>query len=306
MISYIIKRFLQIIPLLFVVSFIVFYMVRLIPGDPVVNMLGGEATEEAIEAARIKYGLDKPLPVQYVNFVKGAVRGDLGTSIFTKKSIGKEIAGRYVYTIKLAVGGVILASLVGVIFGVISAIKHNKFADSAIMVVSLLSVSTPSFFFALLLMLIFSLHFKLLPSVGIDTPWHYILPIVTLGMQSVGVIARTTRSSMLDVLSQDYVRTSKSRGIPNGVIIFSHALKNALIPVITVIGLRFGVLLAGATVVETVFSIPGIGRYVVDGVSKRDYPVVQGSVLVLSTTFVIVNLMVDLLYAVVDPRIKYD
>ena len=187
-----------------------------------------------------------------------------------------------------------------------SGMQHNKLADNVIMVFSLLAVSTPSFFLALLMMLVFSIWLGWLPSMGLRTPLHYVLPIITLGMQSVGMIARTTRSSMLEVLGQDYIRTSKSRGISQRVIVLYHAFKNALIPVLTMVGLRFGGLLAGSMLVETVFSVPGIGRLMVDGVLDRDYPVVQGTILILATTFVLVNLLVDLIYALVDPRIKYD
>ena len=196
--------------------------------------------------------------------------------------------------------------VLGVLLGIIAAIHRNKFADNLIMVLSLLTVSTPSFFLALILMLIFCLNLRWLPSIGMDTWQGAILPIATLGLQAIGSIARTTRSAMLDVIHQDYIRTSRSRGVPERVITYRHAFKNALIPVLTTIGLRFGGLLAGATLVETVFSIPGIGRFVVDSVSNRDYPAIQGAVLVLAVTFVLVNTLVDLLYAAVDPRVKYD
>ncbi|WP_278854804.1 ABC transporter permease, partial [Gordonibacter pamelaeae] len=232
--------------------------------------------------------------------------GDLGKSITTRRPVIDEIAQRYPATLKLALGATVFAAVVGITFGVLSAVKQNKLTDNVIMVFSLLSVSTPSFFLALVMLLLFSIHLGWLPSMGLRTPLHYVLPIITLGMQSVGLIARTTRSSMLEVLRQDYIRTSRSRGISQAVIVMRHAFKNALIPVVTVVGLRFGGLLAGSMLVEAVFSVPGIGRFMVDGVLKRDYPVVQGTVLVLATTFVLVNLAVDLIYALIDPRIKYD
>ncbi len=306
MLGYFVKRVLQVIPVLFVISFICFMMIRLVPGDPVVNMLGLGASKEAIAAQREELGLDRPLLVQYKDFLVDALHGDLGTSIITRKPVVEEIADRYPATLKLAVGGTLFASVVGILFGMISAVWHNKAADNIIMVFSLLAVSTPSFFLALVMMLIFSIWLGWLPSMGLRTPLHYILPIITLGMQSVGMIARTTRSSMLEVLGQDYIRTSKSRGISRWVIVIKHAFKNALIPVLTMVGLRFGGLLAGSMLVETVFSVPGIGRLMVDGVLDRDYPVVQGTILVLAATFVLVNLAVDLIYALVDPRIKYD
>lgn len=305
MVGYTIKRLLQVIPVMFVISVLVFLMIHMIPGDPVKTMLGIETPKEIVEAERERLGLNDPLYIQYVNFMKGIFKGDLGVSIYSKKPIVEEIAKKFPLTIKLAVGGTVFATIVGVICGIVSAVHHNKILDNIISVLSLISVSTPSFFFALILLLIFSLSLGWLPSIGLKTPMHYILPILTLGTQSVGTIARTTRSAMLEVLREDYIRTSRSRGIPENIIIYSHAFKNAMIPVLTVVGLRFGGLLAGATLVETVFSIPGIGRYMVDGVLKRDYPVVQSTVLVFAFTFVVINTIVDLLYAVVDPRIKY-
>ena len=306
MLKYTIRRLLQTIPLLIAISFAAFIMMHLVPGDPVRNMMGIEASKEAVEAERERLGLNDPLLVQYGRFLGGVLQGDLGTSIFTKQSVTEEILKKYPATIKLALGGTIFASVVGILAGIVSAVKRNKLTDNIIMVLSLISVSTPSFFLALVLMLFFSLQLGWLPSMGLRTPLHYVLPIISLGMQSVGTIARTTRSSMLEVLGQDYIRTSRSRGIPERVIIYSHAFKNAIIPVLTIVGLRFGGLLAGSMLVETVFSIPGIGRYLVDAVLERDYPVVQSTVLVLACTFVLVNLIVDLLYAVADPKIRYE
>ena len=306
MLKYTIRRILQTIPLLIAISFAAFIMMHLVPGDPVRNMMGIEASKEAVEAERERLGLNDPLLVQYGRFLGGVLQGDLGTSIFTKQSVTDEILKKYPATIKLALGGTIFASVVGILAGIVSAVKRNKLTDNIIMVLSLISVSTPSFFLALVLMLFFSLQLGWLPSMGLRTPLHYVLPIITLGMQSVGTIARTTRSSMLEVLGQDYIRTSRSRGIPERVIIYSHAFKNAIIPVLTIVGLRFGGLLAGSMLVETVFSIPGIGRYLVDAVLERDYPVVQSTVLVLACTFVLVHLVVDLLYAVADPKIRYE
>ena len=295
MLGYTIKRILQVIPVLLIISFICFMMIRLVPGDPVANMLGVNASKEAIAAQRAELGLDKPLLTQYGDFLVKALQGDLGKSITTRRPVIDEIAQRYPATLKLALGATVFAAVVGITFGVLSAVKQNKLTDNVIMVFSLLSVSTPSFFLALVMMLLFSIHLGWLPSMGLRTPLHYVLPIITLGMQSVGLIARTTRSSMLEVLRQDYIRTSRSRGISQAVIVMRHAFKNALIPVVTVVGLRFGGLLAGSMLVEAVFSVPGIGRFMVDGVLKRDYPVVQGTVLVLATTFVLVNLAVDLI-----------
>jgi ABC-type dipeptide/oligopeptide/nickel transport system permease component len=302
---YIIGRLLSIIPVLFIVSFLVFLMLHLIPGDPVRNMLGLHAPPAAVEEMTKRLGLDKPLHIQYFDFLQKAARGDFGISIRTKQPVIKEIRDRYPYTIKLAIGGTIFATIVGVLLGIISAVNQNKLWDNILMVLSLLSVSTPSFFLALLAILFFSLYLGLFPSIGIQSPQHYILPILTLGAQSVGIMARMTRSAMLEVLNQDYIRTSRAKGMSERVIIYSHALKNALIPVLTVIGLRFGGLLAGSALIESVFGIRGIGRFMIDGVLNRDYPVVQATVLLIASTFIIINLIVDILYRVVDPRIKY-
>ena len=310
MLKYTIKRLLQLIPTLIIVSFIVFSMVRLIPGDPITLLYGlsesGGADEEYLDYMRDQYGLNDPLVVQYANWIGKIFKGDLGTSLYTHKPIITELANRYKNTIILAVGGTVVGSLVGMVFGIIAAINHNKFGDNVIMVFSMLAVSTPSFFLAMLLMLFFSLKLGWLPSLGLKGPAYAVLPILTLGLGAVGMISRTTRSSMLDVINQDYIRTSRSRGIANNKIVCVHALRNALIPVLTAIGLRFGHLLAGAALVETVFSIPGLGRFMVDGISNRDYPVVQSTVLIFAVTFVVVNTIVDLLYGLADPRVKYE
>jgi ABC-type dipeptide/oligopeptide/nickel transport system permease component len=304
MARFIVGRLLSIIPVLLIVSFLVFLMLHLIPGDPVMNMLGLHAPPEAVAEMTTRLGLDKPLHIQFYDFLTNALRGDFGTSIRTKEPVIKEIIARYPYTLNLAIGGTIFATIVGVFFGIVSAVNRNKFLDNFLMVLSLLSVSTPSFFLALLAILFFSLDLGLLPSIGVTTPTHYILPILTLGAQSVGIIARMTRSAMLEVLNQDYIRTSKAKGVSENVIIYSHALKNAMIPVLTVVGLRFGGLLAGSALIEQVFGIRGIGRLMIDAVLNRDYPVVQATVLLISITFVLINLLVDILYRVVDPRIK--
>lgn len=306
MLRYIFKRLLQLIPMLLILSLIVFFMVRMIPGDPVKNMLGIDVPQEMVEVERERLGLNDPLPQQYIRFMTELFHGDLGTSIVTGKPVWDELMSRYPNTLILAFGGIVVAAIGGILVGILAAVFHNKFWDNCIMVLSMLAVSTPSFFLALILMLVFTLNLRWFPSMGAITPARMVLPIITLGTQAIGFIARTTRSAMLDVIGQDYIRTSRSRGIPNRVITFSHTLKNALIPILTAIGLRFGSLLAGSAIVETVFSIKGVGRFAVDSVSKRDYPAVQGCVLVLAVTFVVINTLVDLIYAFVDPRIKCD
>ena len=306
MLKYASNRVLQLIPMLLILSFIVFMIVRLVPGDPVSLLLGLDANRETYWYERERLGLNDPLYVQYIRFLVNAVQGDLGNSIVTRRPVATEIANRFPITFTLAVGGTLIGSFVGVLFGVLSAIRHNKFTDNSLMVLSLVFVSTPSFFLALLFMLLFSVHLGWLPSLGVDNWRGAVMPIMTLGLQAVGFITRTTRSAMLDVIHQDYIRTSRSRGMPERIVIYVHAFKNALIPILTAIGLRFGFLLAGAALVETVFNIPGIGRFVVDSVLSRDYPAIQGAVLAIAVTFALVNLVVDLLYAFVDPRVKYE
>ncbi|NNG00007.1 MAG: ABC transporter permease [Desulfobacteraceae bacterium] len=304
MLKFIITRIISVIPILFLVSILVFLMVHFIPGDPVINMLGMEAQPEAIEATRERLGLNKPLHIQYTSFLINILKGDLGTSIRTKKPVIQEIKDKYRYSLILAIGGTLVASVLGVLMGIVSAIKQNKFWDNFLMVISLLSVSTPSFFLALILILIFSLFLGWFPSIGVYSWRHYVLPIFALGTQSIGLIARMTRSAMLDTLNQDYITTAKAKGAPWFQVVFSHALRNAMIPVLTILGLRFGGLLAGSALIEMVFAIPGIGRLMIDAVLTRDYPVIQATVLFISVTFVMINLIVDILYSIVDPRVK--
>lgn len=306
MVKYFVKRILQMIPLLFALSIIVFFLIRLIPGDPVSAMLGPGIPPDNVEFERQRLGLNDPIIVQYGRFLANLLHGDLGKSIVTKKTVMYEIGHRLPTTLILAVGGTVVSSLLGVLLGVIAAVHHNKFLDNFIMFMSLITVSMPSFFFALLMILVFTILLGWLPSIGMRSPSSAIMPLLTLGSTGVGFMARTTRSAMLDTIRRDYIRTSRSRGIPERVVIYSHALKNALIPIITAIGLRFGGLLAGAALIETVFSIPGMGKFLVDSVSKRDYPCVQGAILVLAAVFIVVNTLVDLIYAAVDPRIRYE
>jgi ABC-type dipeptide/oligopeptide/nickel transport system permease component len=250
-------------------------------------------------------GLDLPLHQQYFIFMRNTLRGELGNSLVTKVPIAQELPRRLTNTFYLALGGTVVAMLVGIVIGVISAIKQNSFWDNLLMVLSLISVSMPSFFLALIMILIFSLNLRMFPSVGLSTPAHYVLPIMTLGLESVGFVARMTRSAMLNVIRQDYIRTAKAKGVSALKVVTTHAFRNALVTIITVIGLRFGGLLAGSALIESVFSIPGIGKYMVDAVLTRDYPVVQITVLTIATIFVTVNMLVDILYMFVDPRIKY-
>ena len=285
-------------------SLLVFLMIHLIPGDPALLLAGLEAGPEVVEQMRRDLGLDRPLYEQYWNFLSGALRGDFGTSIRMRIPVLEEIMDRVPYTLTIALGGTILATIFGVVTGVIAAMYHNRFWDGVMMVMALLAASTPSYWLGLMLMLVFSLSLGWLPSIGIRTPVHYVLPIVTLAGQSAGIISRMTRSAMLDVLGQDYVRAARARGMKERVVIVRHAIQNALIPVISIVGLRFGNLLAGTVLVESVFAIPGVGRLLVDAVLWRDYPMIQGTMLFVASVFVVVNTATDLLYGVVDPRIR--
>lgn len=311
MLKYVVKRLGQLVVTLLLVSIVVFLMVRIIPGDPVtllygMSQEGGGTSEAYLNQMREQYGLNDPLVVQYFHWIGGILHGNLGTSIATHKPIAVELGNRYRYTIVLAVWGTVVGSLIGVVCGIIAATYHNKAGDNIVMVFSMIAVSTPSFFLAMLLMLYFCLHLGVLPSLGMRTWRHAILPVTTLGLGAVGMIARTTRSSMLDVINQDYTRTAKAYGVPRWKIITQYAFKNASIPVLTAVGLRFGHLLAGAALVETIFTIPGIGSFLISAVNNRDYPAVQSTVLVLACSFVIVNTIVDILYGLIDPRVKYN
>lgn len=295
---------LQVIPVLLGISILVFLIVHVIPGDPAVLVAGLESTPDVVARVRVELGLDRPLYEQFLRFVGRALTGDLGVSIRTGSPVAEEILERFPRTLNLAVGATALATIVGLIVGVTAAVRHNRVWDHAIMVLTLLAVSTPSYWLALMLMLVFSLQLGLLPSIGLGTPLHYVLPIATLGAQSAGIIARMARSTMLDVLGQEYIRAARSKGVGEQLIVWRHALRNALIPVISLIGLRFGGLLAGTVLVETVFGIPGMGRAMVDAVLARDFPMIQGTVLVVATFYVLTNLAVDVLYGVFDPRLR--
>ena len=304
MARYVSRRLFEMFLALLGTSVLVFFMIHMIPGDPALLLTGLEAGPEVVEQMRRELGLDQPLYKQYWSFLVGALHGDFGTSIRMGVPVLEEILARLPYTLTIAVGGTILATLFGITTGVIAAVNHNRFADGLVMVVALLAASTPSYWLGLMLMLVFSLSLGWLPSIGVRTPVHYVLPIVTLAGQSAGIISRMTRSAMLDVLGQDYVRAARARGQRESVVILRHALKNALIPVLSIVGLRFGNLLAGTVLVESVFAIPGVGRLLVDAVLWRDYPMIQGTMLFVAGVFVVVNTATDLLYGVVDPRIR--
>ncbi len=305
MYQYIVRRLFLTIPVVLGVSIIVFSIIRMLPGDPARALAGVQATPEFIEQTRVRYGLDQPLHIQYGRFMAGLVTGDLGTSTFSRRPVTTEIAERFPRTLTLATISLLIATILGVSAGIVSATKRNSWFDNASMLVALVGVAAPVFWMALMLQLLFSVHLRWLPATGMGSVAHLILPSITLGMASAALMARITRSSMLDVLKQDFITTARSKGLAERIVVYKHALKNALIPVVTVLGLQFGILLGGAVLTETVFAWPGVGRLLVDAILRRDYPVVQGTVMLLAFLFVIINLTVDVIYAFLDPRIHY-
>lgn len=309
MTGYIIRRLLQLIPILFGASIIVFLMMRLLPGDPALQALGGaaasEVTGEQVEALREEWGLNDPLPVQYIAWLRHAVQGDFGRSTVSRVPARDEIISRFPATLQITIAALLVSVTLGVSSGLLAAVKPNSFLDRTSMVIALLGICTPSFWLGLMLMLLFSVKLGWLPTFGKGGISHLILPAFTLGLGGAGVIARLTRSSMLEVLGDDYIRTARSKGLREARVVYRHALKNAVIPVITLVGLEFGFLLSGSVVTETVFSYPGIGLLLITSINNRDFPIVQGVILLFAVQFVLVNLVVDLLYAWVDPRIAY-
>jgi len=301
---YVVRRILLVIPVMLGVSLIVFLLMYFTPGDPALLKLGERATEEQLQSLRREMGLLEPLPVQYARFLGAALRGDLGRSYRSGRPVATEVLSRLPATAELAVAAVVIAVLVGVPVGVLSAVKRYSLLDNAGMLLALLGASMPTFWLGLMLMLIFAVHLGWVPPSGRDGLISLILPAVTLGANAAALITRMTRSSMLEVIGQDYVRTARAKGLPEKTVIYSHALRNALLPVVTVIGLQFGSLLGGAVITETVFAWPGAGRLAVEAIRAKDYPLVQGAVLMLALAFALVNLLVDLLYAFLNPRIR--
>ncbi len=332
---YILKRLFQLIPVLLGISLLVFAFLHLIPGDPAVTMLGDRATPDALERLRERMDLNRPLPLQYFSFLGNLLTFDLGTSIFTGVPISKEIMLRWPATFELSVVAMLIALVIGIPAGVIAAVRKNSAVDNLTMSASLLGVSMPVYWLGLLLVYLFAVNLQWLPPsgrIGINVGYdfepitgffifdaliqgnfkalgdvvsHLILPAVTLSTIPLAIIARITRSAMLEVLSQDYIRTARSKGLKEFWVIGKHALKNAMLPVVTIVGLEFGTLLGGAILTETIFSWPGIGKWIYEGILQRDYPVVQGGVVFVAFIFVLVNLLVDISYAFLDPRIQY-
>jgi peptide/nickel transport system permease protein/oligopeptide transport system permease protein len=298
-------RALAAVPVLLGVTLAVFSMLFLVPGDPVKMMLAEFVTNpDQVARMRAQLHLDEPLPQQYARFVWNAVRGDLGTSIRSRRPVTREILENLPSTAQLALASMAVAVGLGVALGLLAAVFRNTWLDLGSMLVALVGVSMPSFWLGLLLILVFSLVLGWLPATGGATLRHLILPALTLGMIAAAIVARLTRSSMLEVLGQDYVRTARAKGLGGFTVVVRHGLKNALIPVVTIFGLQFGNLLAGAVIVETVFGRPGLGRLIVGGVLAKDFPLVQGTILFVATAYVLINLLVDVAYAALDPRIR--
>jgi len=305
MLRYILRRLFYMIPILFGVSIVIFLILHLVPGDPARLVAGPDATLEDVEIIRSSLGLDRPLPVQYVSWLGNLFHGDLGRSARTHRPVMHELKLTVPATVELTLAAITIAILLGVGAGTIAAVRRNSIFDYSSMVVALLGVCTPSFWLGLMLMLIFAVKLDLFPTTGRGSLAHLVLPAVTLGAGAAAIIARVARSSMLEVLNMDYIRTAHAKGLSAQAVVLRHAVKNAFIPVITVIGLEFGYLLAGAVVTETVFAYPGVGRLLVDAIGYRDYPVIQGALLLLALQFALVNLVVDVLYVFFDPRISY-
>lgn len=306
MVTYIVRRLFLLLPVLLGVSLVSFGLLQLVPGDPALILAGEEATEEVLTRIRHEYGLNQPLPVQFLAYLRHAVTGDLGISIQSRQPVAVLLGQRFPFTLKLAFLAILVSATLGVIAGVIAATRRNSPLDLAALLGSLVGISLPIFWLGLIAILVFAVKLRWLPAGGTGTLAHLILPALVLGAASSAVIARTTRASMLEVLRQDYVRTARAKGVGERVVIYRHALKNAMIPILTVFGLEFGYNLGGAVLTETVFSLPGVGRLIVEGIFARDYPVVQGALLLVATTFVLVNLLTDVAYAFFDPRIRYD
>jgi ABC-type dipeptide/oligopeptide/nickel transport system permease component len=282
----------------------VFAIVRLIPGDPARLLAGDFATEQVVGELRAKWRLDDPLPVQYAVYVAGLARGDLGRSITTSTPILPELSERFLRTLELAVAAIVVAAAVGGAAGIVSAVRRASVTDYVATALALAGISTPIFWSGLLLILLFSVRLEWLPAGGTGTLRHLVLPALSLGLFGAGVLARQTRSGMLEVLGQDFVRTARAKGLPERAVVVKHALKNAMIPIVTVLGDQFGRLLGGAILTETVFAWPGLGRYLIESISQRDYPAVQGAILVFAAAVVIVNLVTDLSSGMLDPRVR--
>ncbi|KEY57859.1 glutathione ABC transporter permease GsiC [Serratia sp. DD3] len=305
MLNYFIKRLLGLIPTLLIVAVLVFLFVHLLPGDPARLVAGQDADETVVQLVRQDLGLDKPLPQQFVHFLANIVRGDFGTSMVSKRPVSEEIASRFMPTFWLTLTSMIWAVILGMAIGIVSAVWRNRWPDRLGMTLAVSGISFPAFALGMLLMQVFSVNLGWLPTVGADSWRHYILPSITLGAAVAAVMARFTRASFVEVMQEDYMRTARAKGVRESLVIVKHGLRNAMIPVVTMMGLQFGFLLGGSIVVEKVFNWPGLGRLLVDSVEMRDYPVIQAEVLLFSLEFILINLLVDMLYAAINPSIRY-
>lgn len=309
MLSYIARRILGLVPVLLGVAFLVFTMLWIAPGDPVVALLGDAAQgigSDALAELRRSYGLDRPFLVQFGSYLGDVLRGDLGVSIRSSQTVLSEITSRFPATLALAGSAMLVAILIGMVFGVLAAVYRGTIVDHVAVVIALLGVSVPVFWSGLVLMLVFSLYLDWLPASGFGSWRHLLMPAAAVGFSSAAFIARITRASLIEALRQDYVRTARSKGLSSRDVRLKHALRNALLPVVTVVGLQFGGLLGGAVLTETVFAWPGVGRMLVDAIRTRDMPLVQGTVLFVAVVFILVNLVVDLSYAALNPKVRYE
>ncbi|EEF6120813.1 glutathione ABC transporter permease GsiC [Salmonella enterica subsp. enterica serovar Kentucky] len=305
MLNYVLKRLLGLIPTLLIVAVLVFLFVHLLPGDPARLIAGPEADSQVIALVRQQLGLDQPLHVQFWHYITHVLQGDFGTSMVSRRPVSEEIASRFLPTLWLTITSMIWAVLFGMAIGIAAAVWRNRWPDRVGMTLAVTGISFPAFALGMLLMQIFSVDLGWLPTVGADSWQHYILPSLTLGAAVASVMARFTRSSFVDVLSEDYMRTARAKGVSETWVVLKHGLRNAMIPVVTMMGLQFGFLLGGSIVVEKVFNWPGLGRLLVDSVDMRDYPVIQAEVLLFSLEFILINLVVDVLYAAINPAIRY-
>lgn len=305
MLNYVLKRLLGLIPTLLIVAVLVFLFVHLLPGDPARLIAGPEADAQVIALVRQQLGLDQPLHVQFWHYITHVLQGDFGTSMVSRRPVSEEIASRFLPTLWLTITSMIWAVLFGMAIGIAAAVWRNRWPDRVGMTLAVTGISFPAFALGMLLMQIFSVDLGWLPTVGADSWQHYILPSLTLGAAVASVMARFTRSLFVDVLSEDYMRTARAKGVSETWVVLKHGLRNAMIPVVTMMGLQFGFLLGGSIVVEKVFNWPGLGRLLVDSVDMRDYPVIQAEVLLFSLEFILINLVVDVLYAAINPAIRY-
>ena len=306
MLAFVFRRLLLTVPVVWIVVTLVFLLIHLVPGDPVAQMLGEGASTTQVERLRHELGLDQPILAQYRSYMVGVLHGDLGVSFRNQETVAQSILGRYPATIELAVASIIFAILTSVPLGVMAAIRRGRGIDHFVGFISLLGVSLPNFALGPMLILVFSIVLGLLPVSGRDGFWHLVLPAVTLGGGAAATMTRMVRGSMLEEIRQDYVRTARAKGLGERTVLFGHAFRNGLIPVITLLGLQAGMLLTGTMITEIIFSWPGLGRLTYQAISARDYPLAQGCFLTIALTYIFVNLATDLLYSVVDPRIRYD